>query len=52
MRQTLKAKVEGTKCTRGVRKSEKAARIADYAIEIEALDLAIETLKRTIEVPA
>jgi hypothetical protein len=52
MRQTLKAKVEGTKLIRGMRKSEKAATIADYAVEIEALDLAIETLKHTIEVPA
>jgi hypothetical protein len=35
-----------------MRKSEQAATIADYAMEIEALDLAIETLKHTIEVPA
>ena len=52
MRQTLKAKVEGTKRTRGIRKSEKAVTIADYHMEIEALDLAIETLKHSIEVPA
>ena len=51
MRQTLKAKVEGTKLIRGMRKSEKAATIADYAVEIEVLDRAIETLKHTIEVP-
>ena len=52
MRQTLKAKVEGTKRIRGMRKSEQATMIADYAVEIEALDLAIETLKHTIEMPA
>ena len=52
MRQTLKAKVEGTKRIRGMRKSEQATMIADYAVEIEALDLAIETLKQTIEMPA
>jgi hypothetical protein len=51
MRQTLKAKVEGTKRIRGMRKSEQAATIADYAMEIEVLDRAIETLKHTIEVP-
>jgi hypothetical protein len=37
VRQTIKAKIEGTKRIRGMRKCEQAATIADYAVEIEAL---------------
>jgi hypothetical protein len=35
-----------------MRKSEQAQTIAGFTMEIEALDLAIEALKHTIEVPA